>query len=177
MEEKFETKGERTARIIRTIVRHLHNVSIRQLAADIGCNYMQLYYCSVGKTSELSDELIDCFRLSYPEFSKTFLRYGTGNLLHSDNSLDIDDEQPSPVMKDDNDLPFNIPDPAPIVNPIQDNGLSPIRTTELAALFNRILNLVNDLRTRESEIRDLKQELSTVQQRLARLEARLNEPQ
>lgn len=168
MEEKFETKGERTARIIRTIVRHLHDVSIRQLSMDVPCNYMQLYYCSVGKTFELSDELVAAFRNRYPEFNESFLRYGTGKLVSTGNDKEEEPEQPSPEMKDDNNLPFGNPSPAPVSNPV---GVS-----ELTVLFNRVLDLINDVRTREAEIRDLKQELSAVQQRLARLESRLNEP-
>lgn len=166
MEKDFETKGERTARIIRTIVRHLHDVSIRQLSFDIGCNYMQLYYCSIGKTFELSDELVDAFRLKYPEFSESFLRYGTGKLIAANNNEPEEEENEN--KNDEQELPFGTPTPATIINPI---GVD-----ELTRLFSRVLDLVDDVRTREAEIRSLKQELSNIQQRLARLEGKQTEP-
>lgn len=152
MEKKFETKGQRTARIIRTVVRHLHDISIRQLASELGCNYMQLYYCSSGKTFELSQEVLDAFQLRYPEFNQSFLRYGTGKLVEGDTSeeeYETTDEEPTSTSI---------------------TGTNQLGIDDLARLFTRVLDMVDRTREREDIIYDLKNEVKDLKARISKLE-------
>lgn len=75
-----ETRKDRIIRIIRTIMFNYKYDSVQKFADDIGANYMQVYYCSIGKTTTLSPDLEDKILAKFQDLNPSFLKTGLGSV-------------------------------------------------------------------------------------------------
>lgn len=95
---EIETKREMTQRIVKELQKVL-DMNLTELAAEIGCEYMKLYYCSNGRTKQMSDEIIEKICSRFPQISREYLRYGTGSILvGSDSNVDPNLADPTHLL-------------------------------------------------------------------------------
>ena len=76
----MESRKDRVIRIIKTLMFHLGYDSVQKFADDMGANYMQVYYCYTGKTTNISPNLENKIIAKFPNVSREFLRNGVGDV-------------------------------------------------------------------------------------------------
>ena len=82
-----ETKKQRTARILRTLMFELGIDSVSKFCNEINANYMQVYYTYNGQVNSISYELISKILNKYPRVNRKYLESGEGDVfVNSDNS-------------------------------------------------------------------------------------------
>lgn len=141
--DNFETKKERSSRIIKSVIKEL-DMNLTEFASAIGMGYMQVYYVANGTTKTISEDLINAIKSKFPNISTRFLMYGTGNVFGEE-----DDNAEDPKTIED---VFGHP--------------STIGNTELVRLMNRVLDYLDKVRTREEELTALHTRLTDLEERL-----------
>lgn len=139
--ENFETKQARSTRIIKSVIKEL-DMNITEFSEAIGMGYMQVYYIANGTTKTISEEMINAIKRKFPSVRTNFLLFGTGSVMGEDT---VDEEEQKSL----------------------DELFSPsVDSSDMIRLFNRLLDYLEKVRTREEELNEIHKRLLSLEERL-----------
>ena len=134
-----ENRKDRIIRIIKTLMYTYGYNSVQKFADDIGANYMQVYYCYIGKTTSVSSDLEEKIISKLKDVNPEFIRTGFGPVKGGEEI------------------------PVPLGEKMSKTDISP---NELYSLLDRVTTLLEKVQAREDYLIRRMEELKRKEEEL-----------